>query len=317
MRPILARLRLAILGLAACAVGGVIASPSAEVEPAQADAATISIAPAAQVSGVPSDAQADLGAVSAPGDPVVERVTCKTGCPSEPRHSKRSKRRRTVQASPGSVIKLKGAFLDYVQYIVFRGPSGPLPATLTYGSSVLVRAIVPEGAISSRPYVIDHRGVRSNRAPRKLMIRLAAAVGEGVFPVQGPHAFGGAGGRFGAPRSGHIHQGQDVIAACGVPLVSALTGTVQYAGYQSSAGNYIVIDVNGSSTDLVYMHMAYPAIVRTVNAPIAAGQQIGVVGNTGNSEGCHLHFEYWQGDWYGGGTPIDPLPFLQAWDATS
>ncbi len=213
------------------------------------------------------------------------------------------------------MIKLKGEFLDYVQSVVFRGPTGPMPAPLTYGDANLVRAVVPDGAISSRPYVIDHRGIRSNRTRRKLVIRPALlATGSAVFPIQGTHDYGGPGARFGASRSGHIHQGQDVFAACGTPLVSAKTGTVEYAGYQSAAGNYIVIDNNGESTDFAYMHLAYPATVQTVNAPVAAGQQIGAVGESGNAEGCHLHFEYWQGDWYGGGTPIDPLPYLKAWD---
>jgi murein DD-endopeptidase MepM/ murein hydrolase activator NlpD len=202
---------------------------------------------------------------------------------------------------------------------VFRGESGPLPVTLTYRDPIRVRAIVPEGALTSRPYLVDERGTRSNRAPRKLKIKVprVAPPGSGVFPVRGPHNFGGAGAGFGAPRSGHTHQGQDVFAACGTPLVSVMTGTVDYAGYQSSAGNYIVIDNNGSETDFVYMHLDFPATVQTINAPVAAGQQIGVVGDSGNAEGCHLHFEYWQGDWYGGGQPIDPLPYLQAWDATS
>jgi murein DD-endopeptidase MepM/ murein hydrolase activator NlpD len=95
-----------------------------------------------------------------------------------------------------------------------------------------------------------------------------------------------------------------------------MNATVQYAGYQSAAGNYIVLDNNGTEDDFVYMHLAYPATVRTVNAPVAAGQQIGVVGQTGDATGCHLHFEYWQGDWYGGGAPIDALPYLLSLDPT-
>ena len=236
--------------------------------------------------------------------PVVQRVVCKSGCLGLRR------------ATPGAVIKVKGEFLDYVQKVVFRGTSGPIPAPLTYSSPTLVRAVVPAGAVSSRPYVIDTQGRRSNRAPRKLTIRAAqvAVPGTGVFPVQGPHTYGD---RFGAPRSGHTHQGQDILAACGTSLVSVMTGTVQYAGYQAAAGNYIVIDNNGTEDDFVYMHLAYPASPRTVNAPVAAGQQIGVVGQTGDATGCHLHFEYWQGDWYGGGQPIDPLPYLLAWDPTA
>ncbi len=38
-------------------------------------------------------------------------------------------------------------------------------------------------------------------------------------------------GRFGAARSGHTHQGQDVMADCGMPLVAARGGTVQYSGF--------------------------------------------------------------------------------------
>ena len=214
------------------------------------------------------------------------------------------------------MVKIRGENLAYASQMVFRGVSGPMPVSLTYRDSIRVRAIVPTGALSSRPYVVDEQGHRSNRTKRKLRISAALPpAGPGVFPVLGPHSFGTAGNRFGAARSGHTHQGQDVLAACGTPLVSVMNGTVQYAGYQSAAGNYIVIDNNGTSDDFVYMHLAYPATIRTVNAPVAAGQQIGVVGQTGDATGCHLHFEYWQGDWYGGGHPIDPLPFLQAWDA--
>ena len=248
-------------------------------------------------------AQISSGGVSPPGNPVVQFVVCKTGCLG----------RRS--ATPGAVIKVKGEFLDYVQQVVFRGTAGPMPVSLTYRDAVRVKAVVPPGALSSRPYVVDDRGVRSNRAPRVLTIKPAPVVspGSGVFPVQGPHDYGGPGARFGAPRNGHIHQGQDVTAACGTPLVSVMTGTVQYAGYQSAAGNYIVIDNNGTPDDFVYMHLATPAYVQTGGA-VGAGQQIGVVGQTGDATGCHLHFDYWQGDWYGGGQPIDPLPFLKAWD---
>jgi hypothetical protein len=282
-----ARLRIAVLAIAACACAGLMSLP------ALAAAEGTVASGGAQISG---------GGVSAPGHPVVQRVVCKTGCLG---------RRK---ATPGAVIKVKGEFLDYVEQVVFRGTSGPMPVALTYRSAILVRAIVPPGAVTSRPFVVDDRGARSNRSPRKLTIRPAPMVapGTGVFPVQGPHTYGDG---FGVPRAGHTHQGQDVLAACGTPLVSVMTGTVQYAGYQSTAGNYIVVDNDGTADDFVYMHLATPAYVKT-DGVVAAGQQIGVVGATGDATGCHLHFEYWQGDWFGGGQPIDPLPYLKAWDTT-
>lgn len=138
-----------------------------------------------------------------------------------------------------------------------------------------------------------------------------------AFPVLGPHEFGMGAGRFGAPRSGHTHQGQDVMAACGTPLVAARGGTVQYAGYEGNAGNYIVIDGRGTPNDFMYAHLAEPSPLHTGEA-VRTGQPIGVVGETGDAVGCHLHFEMWgPPGWYQGGSPFDPLPYLEKWDAYS
>ncbi len=138
-----------------------------------------------------------------------------------------------------------------------------------------------------------------------------------AFPVLGPHEFGMGAGRFGAARSGHTHQGQDTMAACGTPLVAARGGVVQYSGYQSAAGNYIVIDGKDTGYDFMYAHLAEPSPLRT-GETVRTGQPIGVVGDTGDAQGCHLHFEMWTAPgWYEGGSPIDPLPYLQAWDRYS
>jgi murein DD-endopeptidase MepM/ murein hydrolase activator NlpD len=288
LRVRIAGLRIAALAIPVCAI-------AAAASPVQAKAPVAELPPGAQIAA---------GAPSAPGAPIVSRATCKTVC-----HGR-------LKATTGSVVKVKGEFLDYAEQVVFHGPAGPMPAALTYRSATLVKTVVPAGAVNSKPFVVDSRGRHSNRAPRMLKIVPAPApAGPGVFPVQGPHNYGGPDARFGAPRNGHTHQGQDVIAACGTPLVSVMAATVQYTGYQASgAGNYIVLDNNGTEDDFVYMHLAAPPLIRTVGAPVAAGQQVGVVGQTGDAEGCHLHFEYWQGDWYGGGQPIDPLPFLLSWD---
>jgi murein DD-endopeptidase MepM/ murein hydrolase activator NlpD len=138
-----------------------------------------------------------------------------------------------------------------------------------------------------------------------------------AFPILGKHEFSMGAGRFGAPRSGHTHQGQDVMAACGTPLVAARGGQVQYAGYQGAAGNYLVIDGKGTSSDFMYAHLAEPSPLQT-GETVRTGQPIGIVGDTGDATACHLHFEMWSPPgWYEGGSPFDPLPYLEKWDAYS
>jgi len=143
-----------------------------------------------------------------------------------------------------------------------------------------------------------------------------AGASSGVFPVQGPYSFGGAGSLFGASRAGHTHQGQDVAAAEGTPLVAPRASTVHWRAYQADgAGYYLVLDVDGEDYMHVFMHLRQGSLLVSRGEHVAAGQPIAQVGNTGGSSGPHLHFEIWEGAWYNGGHPIDPLPFLRAWEA--
>jgi murein DD-endopeptidase MepM/ murein hydrolase activator NlpD len=138
-----------------------------------------------------------------------------------------------------------------------------------------------------------------------------------VFPVRGRHDFGGSGARFGAGRGGRSHQGHDVFARCGTKLVAARGGVIKFKRYHSLAGHYLVIDGDHTDVDYAYMHLASASPFNQGDR-VFTGQQIGNVGETGNAHGCHLHFEMWSGPgWYDGGTPFDPLPHLQAWDAYS
>jgi peptidoglycan hydrolase-like protein with peptidoglycan-binding domain len=138
------------------------------------------------------------------------------------------------------------------------------------------------------------------------------------FPVPGPHTYGGPDARFGAPRAGHIHQGQDLPAACGEKLYVIERGVVRTNAYQAEgAGYYVVIHGTITGTDAVYMHLKAPSWA-PVGTSVGPGQQIGKVGDTGDAQGCHLHFERWSAPgWFVGGAAYDPLPELQYWDSYS
>jgi murein DD-endopeptidase MepM/ murein hydrolase activator NlpD len=134
------------------------------------------------------------------------------------------------------------------------------------------------------------------------------------FPVRGPHGYGEFEARFGGGRG---HQGQDVFAACGTPIVAARGGTVKFKQYHSAAGHYVVIDGEKTGLDFGYMHLREAALVNTGDR-VRTGQLIGYLGQTGRASACHLHFEMWSAPgWYSGGAPMDPLPSLLAWDALS
>lgn len=125
----------------------------------------------------------------------------------------------------------------------------------------------------------------------------------------------GAIGEYHAPRSGgRIHEGFDVIAACGEDLVAVRSGRVRRRGYDPVLyGNYLLIHGEGERRSYFYSHLARPAPVRR-GQWLWEGQPVGAVGETGNARGtgCHLHFEI-----HVRGVPIDPEPALRRWDRYS
>jgi murein DD-endopeptidase MepM/ murein hydrolase activator NlpD len=136
-----------------------------------------------------------------------------------------------------------------------------------------------------------------------------------VFPVRGPHWARGPIGEFGAPRSGgRIHEGFDVVAACGTELVAVRGGRVLRRGYDPVLyGNFLLIHGEGERRSYFYAHMPRPAPVDR-GERVWTGERVGAVGETGNarSVGCHLHFEI-----HVRGRPLDPEPALRRWDRYS
>ena len=136
-----------------------------------------------------------------------------------------------------------------------------------------------------------------------------------IYPIRGRHADRGPAGAFGVARNGgRTHEGFDVNAACGTPLVAARGGVVTRAGYDPVLyGNVVIVRGERTRRDYWYAHLLRTPRLR-VGDRVSTGQRIGSVGATGNARtiGCHLHFEI-----RSRGRPIDPAAELRAWDGWS
>lgn len=136
-----------------------------------------------------------------------------------------------------------------------------------------------------------------------------------VFPVAGAHSFGGPENRFGAAREGHIHQGQDVLTAEGTTVLAPLAGTIESTSFQAGGAGYYAVEHTSIGFDLMFAHCEASSLVVGAGQFVAAGQALCKAGQTGDATAPHLHFEMWVGGWQAAsGHPIDPLPYLEAWD---
>ncbi len=244
--------------------------------------------------------------------------------------TKKPAKKTAKPVNPATAAKVKN--FKYGTRAMRTGMSGKDVKTLQGYLSVVSLAAAQDGMFgkstrrSVKAYEATHQKPRDGIVQRgqakkikALAVRLRApGSGQFLFPVVGPHNFGGAGAVFGAPRGDHIHQGQDVIAACNTPLRAASGGFVRVNSFQAGgAGNYVVIRSNITFEDYAYMHLAAPSVAAK-GTTVPVGAPIGNVGNTGDSQGCHLHFEMWTAPgWFTGGAPYDPLPSLKLWDAYS
>ena len=130
-----------------------------------------------------------------------------------------------------------------------------------------------------------------------------------VFPVRGRVDWGERDARFGAWRGGHVHEGQDVFARAGTPLVAIRDGRVVEIGDDGGRGNYVAMWNREARRTFVYLHMLHPSRVR-VGDHVRAGQRVGAVGCTGSCWGDHLHLEV-RGGRGTTGRALDPLPLLR------
>ena len=114
--------------------------------------------------------------------------------------------------------------------------------------------------------------------------------------------------------SGTAHKGVDIYAPAGTPVYAAKAGTVvyvNYSGYGGGWGLYVVIyhgtDSNGKAMYTRYAHASSIASRISVGTKVTTNTVIMYSGNTGASEGAHLHFEVCLGSMY---SQVNPCTYL-------
>lgn len=125
-----------------------------------------------------------------------------------------------------------------------------------------------------------------------------------VTPIPGGQMNEGYGTRGGG------HNGLDIVipggGTCGTTLQAVGSGTITFAGPQGGYGNHVELTLD-DGTMVSYSHLQDGGIAVSVGQKLNAGDVIGAAGTTGNSTGCHLHFEVTPA---GGGGFTDPVPWL-------
>lgn len=134
-------------------------------------------------------------------------------------------------------------------------------------------------------------GGNSNGWARPSGGRASSSYGPRVPPTQGASSW---------------HMGTDFGASCNSPIYAASSGRVIYAGWNGGYGNFVKID-HGNGLTTAYAHIVSGGMRVSNGQQVSVGQVIALVGTTGTSTGCHLHFEV--RNW---GTATDPVAFLRA-----
>ncbi|MGP9031851.1 peptidoglycan DD-metalloendopeptidase family protein [Glutamicibacter mysorens] len=141
-------------------------------------------------------------------------------------------------------------------------------------------------ATSSTGITVPPAPIAASQEIRPAMLRTGLLLEHPVATRQISSAFGWRANPTGA---GHqIHIGQDYPIACGSPVRASETGRVIVAGWAGHSGQRVTID-HGNRVQTGYSHNSL--LLVSVGEFVVQGQVIALSGTTGNSTGCHVHFE--------------------------
>ncbi|WP_258060913.1 M23 family metallopeptidase [Arthrobacter sp. 4R501] len=192
----------------------------------------------------------------------------------------------TDSPASATAVSVPAVIADAGAALVFESPgvsSQPAPAPAPE-PAVQAAGAVQSPAAPAAP-AVESKGLRAPLAS----MNVSSTFGYRVSPITGAAA--------------EMHTGIDLTGACSTAVFAAGAGTVTEAGWsQYGGGNRIVVD-HGNGLKTTYNHLA--SIGVSVGQVLAQGQQIAGVGTTGNSTGCHLHFEVMVN-----GQTVDPSAFI-------
>ena len=173
---------------------------------------------------------------------------------------------------------------------IAKPPAAPSPAPVPMDSSAI--AVMPTAPSDVLEGQIDFKIVEPINPPAQInrFERL-------LWPISGILT-----SRYGY-RWGRLHTGLDIAVPTGTAVYAALSGTVQFAGWNRFGYGYLVV-IRGVDSRLYYYAHNSRLLVR-VGQFVPQGRLISRSGNTGNSTGPHLHFEVRIG-----GVARNPLAYL-------
>ncbi|NJO72862.1 MAG: M23 family metallopeptidase [Leptolyngbyaceae cyanobacterium RM1_406_9] len=155
------------------------------------------------------------------------------------------------------------------------GPVSIGPTGVTFGSNA------PSGreffSRTIRPAALPGNGNVSLMFPVSIPSVITSAFGWRIHPISGGYRF---------------HQGTDIGAPMGTPVVAAYSGKVAIANFMGGYGLTVVMAHGDETIETLYAHLS--ELFVQPGEWIEQGEVIGRVGSTGNSTGPHLHFEFRQ-----------------------
>jgi len=161
----------------------------------------------------------------------------------------------------------------------------------------------------------DELEAQAEQLKNELIAIILAARGLGIsyfdgtwgYPVANPIVLSPFGMRFHPIyHVWRMHNGVDFRAYCGVPIYAAADGFVEWTKYRKGYGNQLLLnsgEYQGTSYMSSYNHLSSFAV--SPEDYVVRGDVIAYSGTTGDSTGCHLHFEI-----YVNGSPVNPMSFM-------